>query len=190
MFMTARLSDRVSALGELVVISFSNNIIETDLERLQLQYRFSDYFNFGIGRYHTNLGYYNTAYHHGEWLETTIGRPLMFRFDDDDGFLPLQEVGITTNGKIPSGKLGLSYVAEIGNGRRHVFDAEPAQNKIDNNNAKAVNFGIISHPAWIHGLQAGFNIYHDEITATAPPNVCDSRNSREKGVPENCLRNE
>ncbi|PYV96347.1 MAG: hypothetical protein DMG89_17975 [Acidobacteria bacterium] len=174
MFMTARISEHVSALGELVILPFSDNFVETDLERLELLYRYNEYFNFGVGRFHTSLGYYNTAYHHGEWLQTAIGRPLMFRFDDDGGFLPLQEIGFTTNGKLPSGKLGLSYVAEIGNGRRHVLDAEPAQNRTDNNNAKAFNLAIISHPSWVSGLQLGFNFYHDRITPTDPPNVAQN----------------
>jgi hypothetical protein len=92
----------------------------------------------------------------------------MFRFDDDGGYLPLQEVGITSSGKIPSGRLGLNYVAEIGNGRRHVFDAEPAQNRTDNNNSKAFNLALISHPSWLSGLQMRFNFYHD--SSTTPPN--------------------
>jgi hypothetical protein len=174
MFMTARLADRVSVLGELVVLPFNDNVVETDLERLELQYKFSDHFNFGVGRYHTSIGYYNTAYHHGLFFQTPIGRPLMFSWDDDGGFLPLQEIGVTTSGTIPSGKLGLSYVAEMGNGRAHAFGIEPAQNRTDDNNAKSVNLAIIARPSWVSGLQLGFSFYHDYINPTTPPNVSQS----------------
>jgi hypothetical protein len=173
LFMTSRLSDRVSVLGELVLIPQSDNVVETDLERLELQYKFSDHFIFGAGRYHTTIGYYNTAYHHGQFFQTPIGRPIMFSFDDDGGFLPLQQIGITINGTIPSGKWNLKYVAEMGNGRAHALDVEPAQNKTDNNNAKAVDFALTSEPNRVPGLLLGFSYYHDYVNPTVPPNISE-----------------
>src|SRR5439155_4583748 len=106
--------------------------------------------------------------------QTPIGRPLMFSWDDDGGFLPLQQIGITTSGKIPSGKLDLNYVAEVGNGRAHALNVEPAQNRTDDNNAKAFNLAITAHPSWVSGLQLGFSFYHDYVNPTAPPNVAQS----------------
>src|SRR4029077_18264593 len=129
-----------------------------------LQYRQSDYFGFAVGRYHSSIGYYNTAFHQGAWFETAIGRPFMYAFDDEGGFLPLQEVGVSTSGRIPSGKLGLNYVAEIGNGRDHLFGAEPAQNAQDSNNGKSVNVSIFARPSGFSGLDLGFSIYHDYLT--------------------------
>jgi len=81
----------------------------------------------------------------------------MYAFDDEGGFLPLQEVGVTASGQIPSGKLGLKYVAEIGNGRDHLLGGEPAQNQHDANNGKSVNFAIASRPAMGNlGCRLGF----------------------------------
>jgi len=164
LFMTSRLSNRVSLLGEILLISSEDNSINLDIERLLLQYRQNDYFGFGIGRYHSTIGYYNTTFHQGAWFETAIGRPFMYAFDDEGGFLPLQEVGVTTSGQIPSGKLGLNYVAEIGNGRDHLLNSEPAQNAQDSNNGKSVNVAIYARPRWVSGLQAGFTVYHDSLT--------------------------
>lgn len=48
MFMTSRLSDHVSALGELVILPFADNVVETDLERLGLIYRHNEYFNLAL----------------------------------------------------------------------------------------------------------------------------------------------
>jgi len=163
-FMTARLSQKVSLLGEVLFIPGEDNSISPDIERLLLQYRQSDYFGFGIGRYHTSIGYYNTAFHQGAWFETAIGRPFMYAFDDQGGFLPLQEVGITTYGKIPSGKLGLNYVAEVGNGRSHLLGGEPAQNAQDSNNGKSVNVSVFAKPSRVPDLQVGFTLYHDYLT--------------------------
>ena len=94
-----------------------------------MNYHASPYFNFGVGRFHTSIGYYNTAFHQGEWFQTAIGRPFMYQFDDTGGPLPLQEVGVSTSGILPSGKLGLHYVVEAGNGRAHLLGSNPAQNK-------------------------------------------------------------
>ena len=164
MLFRSRLSQKVSALAEVLFIAADDNTISPDVERLLLQYRSNDYFTAAIGRYHTSIGYYNTAFHQGAWFQTTVDRPFMYAFDDQGGFLPLQEVGITTSGLIPSGKLGLSYVAEVGNGRDHLLGAEPAQNAQDSNNGKSVDFALSAHPAWMSGADVGFSIYHDYLT--------------------------
>ncbi len=164
LFMTSRLSSHVSLLGELLFISTSTNDIGLDVERLVLQYRPSDRFNIAMGRYHTAIGYYNTAFHQGEWFQTAIGRPFMYEFDDKGGPLPLQEVGLSATGLLPSGKLGLHYIAEIGNGRSHLLGSNPAQNQQDTNNGKSFNLGAYVKPAWVSGLQVGFSAYHDYLT--------------------------
>lgn len=164
MFMTARLSDKISALGEVLFIAQEDNSVGVDMERLILQYRANDYFTVGIGRYHTAIGYYNTAFHQGAYFQTAVDRPFMYAFDDQGGFLPLQEVGITTSGRIPSGKLGLSYVAEVGNGRNHLEGGEPAQNTQDVNHGKSLNFALSARPGWVSGLDLGFSLYHDYLT--------------------------
>jgi hypothetical protein len=164
LFVTGALSDRVFVLGEVVFKPEQGNIIKTDVERLLLQYKHNDYFNFAIGRYHTSIGYYNTAFHQGAWFETTNDRPFMYAFDGRGSFLPLHEVGMTINGQIPSGRLGLHYVAEMGNGRVHLLGSEPAQNYRDNNNGKSINFALYARPSSLPELQTGFSIYHDYLT--------------------------
>lgn len=164
LFMTARLSHKVSLLGEVLMISTNTNDISLDVERLVLQYHPSEHFNFAVGRYHTAIGYYNTAFHQGQWFQTAIGRPFMYEFDDRGGPLPLQEVGVSANGSIPSGKFGLHYIAEVGNGRSHLLGQNPAQNSQDTNNGKSFNVGAFAQLAWVPGLQLGFSVYHDKLT--------------------------
>ena len=164
LFMTSRLSTNVSLLGEILFISTSSNNIQADIERLVMQYHASQYFNFGVGRFHSSIGYYNTAFHQGEWFQTAIGRPFMYQFDDTGGPLPLQDVGISVSGLLPSGKLGLHYVLEAGNGRAHLIGSNPAQNNTDTNNGKSFNVAMFAQPGWIAGLQTGFSIYHDYLT--------------------------
>lgn len=173
LFMTARLSDKVSALGEVLFIADNDNTITPDVERLLLTYRQNDYFKASIGRYHSWVGYYNTAFNYGEYLETTTDRPFVYAFDDQGGVLPMQEVGINFTGKIPSGKLGLNYVLELGNGAG-VPGTEAAQNNQDANNSKSVNGGLFLRPEKISGLQLGFSVRHDNRSLPGPPAVSET----------------
>lgn len=168
LFMTARLSNKVSTLGEVLFISLSDNTIGLDVERLFLKYQQSDSFIASIGRYHTWVGYYNTAFNKGEFLETTTDRPFVYAFDDVGGVLPMQEVGVNLTGKIPSGKLGLNYVVEAGNGRGWGPGAEPAQNNQDVNNGKSINGGLFVRPDKFSALQVGFSLRHDDISLPGP----------------------
>ena len=174
LFLTSRLSDHISVLGEFLLLAQPDNTINPDLERLMLEYKRNDYFTFGMGRYHTDIGYYNATFHHIQWFATPIGRPLMFRFDDEGGFMPLQEIGFSANGNIPSGKFGLHWVAEVGNGRDHIEGSEPAQNRTDFNHGKSFNINISAHPAWFSGLITGFSFYHDDLTPTELPKIGQS----------------
>jgi len=164
LFMTGSLTDRTSVLGEVLFIPTPDNSFSFDVERLLLQYKQNDYFAFAIGRYHSSIGYYNTAFHQGAWFQTTVDRPFMYAFDDQGGFLPLQEVGASISGQIPSGAVGLNYVAEMGNGRAHLLGSDPAQNYEDTNNGKSFNIALYARPEWVSGLQTGFSIYHDHLT--------------------------
>ncbi len=168
LFMRARLSDKVSTLGEVLFIAQSDNSIGLDVERLLLQYRQSDYFTVAMGRYHTWVGYYNTAFNKGEFLETTADRPFVYDFDDSGGVLPMQDLGVTVTGKIPSGKMGLNYVVEVGNGRGWGLDTEPAQNNHDENNSKSINGGLFIRPEKFSGLQVGFSVRHDNLSIPGP----------------------
>ena len=132
LFLSSRLTSVVNVIGEVVVEAGDDNAIGVDLERMLLQYAPNDRFSIGAGRYHTAIGYYNATYHHGNWFQTAIGRPFIFRFEDDGGILPVHGVGITVQGQIPSGRAGLKYVAEIGNGRRSRTPSDEAvQNVAD-----------------------------------------------------------
>jgi hypothetical protein len=164
LFMTAHLSNRVGVLAEVLFIAHDDNSITPDVERLLLQYKQSDLLTMAVGRFHTTIGYYNSTFHQGAWFQTAIDRPFMYNFDDVGGFLPLQEVGISVSGQIPSGKLGLRYVVEAGNGRDQLLGGEPAQNRRDSNNGKAFNMALSARPRWIQGVDVGFSIYHDHLT--------------------------
>jgi hypothetical protein len=177
LFVTSDISENFKFLSEIVFEAGSSrellthpaetNVFGVDIERYLLQYSRNDYFNLAIGRYHTAIGYYNTAYHHSSWLQTATGRPFLFEFEDQGGILPIHNVGLSASGLIPSGGLGLHYVAELGNGRswRNPLGNEPVQNEVDENTYKAFNLALFARPDAIRGLQIGFSGYHDHLSA-------------------------
>ncbi|HKP72316.1 MAG TPA: hypothetical protein VJT82_05225, partial [Pyrinomonadaceae bacterium] len=172
LFITSQLSDKFSVVSELILEAKRDNSFEFEIRRLLLRYAMNDYLNLSAGRYHSGIGYYNTAFHHGSYFATAANRPFLFAFESQGGVLPLHNVGVSATGRIPSGKLGLRYVAEVGNGRsaRSAVD-RTVQTAFDENNGKSYNLGLISRPDWLPGLQTGFSFYHDRLTPTVAPNV-------------------
>ena len=112
-----------------------------DVERLQATWSPQSWFQFSIGRYHTPFGYWNTAYHHGRWLFTTVDAPLLFRFEDEGGPLPVHTVGVLLFGDLSlGGSVVLHYDLGAGNGRGPTPD--PPQKLQDINEGKSVLFGL------------------------------------------------
>jgi len=84
----------------------------------------------------------------------------------------VHNVGLSLTGSIPSGKLGLNYIAEIGNGRpARRPQNTTVQNLVDENNGKAVNLGLWLRPEWLSGLQVGASVYHDHLLPDIPQRV-------------------
>jgi BMFP domain-containing protein YqiC len=175
LFMTSRLSEKFSVLGELIVEAGQDNRFSFEIHRLLLRYAPNDYLNLSAGRYHTAIGFYNTAYHHGSWFQTAVNRPFIFAFESKGGILPLHNVGVAATGRIPSGSLGLHYIAEVGNGRasRSRLDAA-VQTAVDDNNGKSFNLGLFSRPKSLPGFQTGFSFYRDSLTPAGAPRVGQS----------------
>ena len=146
--------------------------ISSRLERLQLTYRPSEYFEISGGRYHTSIGYYNTAFHHGTWFQTATGRPFMYFFEDNNGMLPVHSVGISTSGLVPGTRSwGLHWVAETTNGRASDPSRETVQNFLADKDGKGYNFAAYIAPEWAHGLQIGGSHYHDALRPPGIPHV-------------------
>jgi hypothetical protein len=183
LFVSSDVSDKYKFLSEIVfeagannyygAISGSENTFDVDVERYLLIYSRNDYLNISAGRGHTAIGYYNTAYHHSTWLQTTTGRPFLYDFEDQGGILPIHMVGVSASGLIPSGQLGLHYVAEVGNerGSRNPLTEEPVQNEIADTNHKAFNLALFMRPEAVRGFQTGFSVYRDVLAPANAPRI-------------------
>ncbi len=164
LFMSSKISDHLSFASELVVGPSPDNSWGLDIERIQLTYRANPYFEVSGGRYHTAIGYYNTMFHHGTWFQAATGRPFMYLFEDSGGLLPVHNVGLTATGLVPgTEKLGLHWIAEVGNGRTSDRNAYTVQNFVADKNRKSFNVAAYVRPEGVPGLQVGGSIYRDRL---------------------------
>ncbi|HET7505298.1 MAG TPA: hypothetical protein VFK02_29970 [Kofleriaceae bacterium] len=170
--LTARLAERLVGRTEYVV-KFQNDDTVIDLERLYLEYP-ADRWTLVAGRTHTELGYWNTAFHHGTWLQLTIKRPRVLGFEGAGGMLATHSTGITVKYHPSRGDSGLEAVVSVGNGHGRTLDV--VQDTSDNNWAKSVLVRLgavgIGHPA----LRFGANVVVDTIApepATVRPLLPD-----------------
>ena len=136
-----------------------------DLRRMLLKYDYNDHLKFSFGRYQTSIGYYNWAFRSAAWLQTTADRPLLMEYATNGGLLPTQAIGVSVTGAIPSGKLGLNYVAEYGSSDTIRPDINGDGELADENNGNHVNIGFFLRPDAVSGLQVGTSYYHDKISS-------------------------
>lgn len=66
---------------------------ESELERFKLGWHEGDTIGW-VGRFHSPSRYWNATYHHGQYLQTSISRPLIEQFEDDGGVLPSHISGL------------------------------------------------------------------------------------------------
>lgn len=164
LFLTSKLTEKTSVLGEIVFEEGDAQKYRVDLRRVLLKYDYSDHLKMSFGRYQTNIGYYNSAFRSAAWLQTTADRPLVMEFATNGGLLPTQAIGVSVTGEIPSGKLGLNYLAEYGSSDTIRPDINGDGQLTDENNSNQTNVGIFVRPDALPGLQIGSSYYHDQIS--------------------------
>lgn len=153
------LSPRVSFIGE-TSFTAQPGSFSLDVERAVIKYSYNDHLKVSFGRYHTPISYWNTAYHHGLWLQTTVARPEMIQFGGR--ILPVHFVGLLLEGAIPSGRAGLMYNVGLGNGRGLNIARSGDAGDVNGHRAWLVN--VHARPPELDGFQAGGAWYRDLVT--------------------------
>ncbi len=156
----AGLTDHLAFFGE---VSATPRPTEfgVEVERLMVRYEVGDHLKFSAGRYHTPLGFWNTAYHHGLWLQTSVARPEMIKFGSR--FIPVHFVGLQVEGSFPKTNLVPGYFFGVGNGRHD--NVARAGDAGDVNRHRAWLAGVNLRPAAVFGLMIGASAYRDRIAA-------------------------
>jgi hypothetical protein len=171
---SSALSSRVSFFGELSLTARSDAGtgapaapgFNVEVERAAIRFYLNDHFKVSFGRYHTPINYWNTEFHHGQWLQTTISRPEMIQFGGS--FLPVHFVGALVEGVVPAKGLNLNYNVGVGNGRSTAISRSGDFGDVNNNRAWLAN--VFVRPDKLYALQVGGSVYRDEISpATGLP---------------------
>ena len=164
LLLTASLSNRASILSEVTFGETDAQQFNVDLARMLLNYDFDDHLRVSVGRYQTAIGYYNTTYNSGVWVQTSVDRPLIMEFPDHGGILPVRAIGASFQGALPSGKLNLHYIFGYGSSDTIRSHLDGSAGVDDENNGNQINLGVFARPDWLHGLQVGGSFYHDKIS--------------------------
>ena len=113
-FFYSRDFNKLRLISEFFVSSSKNH--GAHFERLQIGWRLSRTAELWAGRFHNPVGYWNTQYHHGNYLETAISRPAIVSYEHDGGILPMHLVGLRLTGDMPRGEGVLGYDLGVGMG--------------------------------------------------------------------------
>jgi hypothetical protein len=172
---TGDLDNSIKMTAESAIEFDETNQVGIDLERLQLRWTRGGFW-IEAGRSHTDLGYWNLAYHHGKWLQPTILRPRIVRFEDQGGLLPIHWVGLQIGFTAPlAGDRALTASAAVGNGRGRIVD--DVQSRMDLNAPKQVHGKIEMKGLFVRDLRIGVSGVYGYISpqpATVRPALPDA----------------
>ncbi len=88
----------------------------THLERFQVGWLPNSDLAVWLGRFHNPLGFWNTAYHHGGYLQTSVSRPAIIAFEHDRGILPIHISGLLVEKTINTAHSSWHYAIGLGAG--------------------------------------------------------------------------
>jgi hypothetical protein len=169
LYMAPQIGDHVKGLVEVAFeypdYGSASGVLGTDLERLQLGYTVNDSLTVWGGRFHTPYGYWNTAFHHGAEIQTSINRPRFVAFEDQGGILPAHTVGAWATGKLDTAAGRLNYDLYAGNSDS-MRDGQLDYNAVGFDEASpTVGFRVSLSPKAAPELVVGFNALQEKVDA-------------------------
>ncbi len=166
LYLTPQFGDRVKSLAEIVFEFDRNGTGTTDLERLQLGYTVSDELTVWLGRFHAPFGLWNTYFHHGANLQTSIYRPRFIEFEDRGGVMPAHAVGLWATGKTRLGAGRITYDAYLSNGPAIRHREIDPNSYTDDNHGKLLGLNLGYQPGGLlSGLTLGVHGFGSRVNA-------------------------
>jgi opacity protein-like surface antigen len=158
--------DRVSFLTEVMLEVNEHNEFSPDVERVEVGFQVTDWLRVRAGRFHTALGYYNDAVHHGAYFMVPVTRASIVDFEDGGGLIPAHSVGLHADGRFELGRAArLRFDVDLSNGRQ--ASLTEIGNLFDVNKGKSVNLRLRLEPLGaLEGLVFGVNAMIDRLTLT------------------------
>jgi len=105
-----------SFLGELLVEDSEDTGDSADLERFQVGYDLGIDTRLWFGRYHNPVGIWNTQFHHGRYMETSITRPGFLLYEEQGGILPMHIFGFLLEHRQAVADGAIRYSLAVGRG--------------------------------------------------------------------------
>ena len=164
------LTARLNAFAELTWTPRDDGY-SPEVERVMIKYEHSDALKPSAGRYHTPVSWWNVAFHHGAWLQTSVDRPVAVKFGSK--LIPIHLVGAMLEGKFFPGGFTVSYTGSLGNGRAENNARGGDTGDVNNHRATLVGLGL-RHDA-LYDLQIGGAIYLDQFPIEADGSAFDEQ---------------
>jgi hypothetical protein len=141
---------------------------EQDIERLQLGRRIGDS-KVWLGRFHNPVGYWNTQFHHGAYMETSITRPAIVDFEDDNGPLPMHLTGLLIEGLKERDGSGLGYAIALAAGPELTDELEPLKILDPGSGSQdlALTVNVYRQPVVFDPTQYGLFVNYTKIPAAS-----------------------
>ncbi len=168
-YLTPELGERTRSLFELNFKMSTTGALVTALERIQLGYQLADATTLWLGRFHTPYGYYNTAFHHGQQISTSLRRPKLVEFEASGGVLPAHTVGLWLAGANRMDMGRLTYDLYVGNAQRIVAGVIDTNN-VGSPHGDAIyggNLGFL--PQALDGFRVGVSAFTTKIEDDLAP---------------------
>lgn len=175
LLINGQLGESLLGTAEVAFDANRDNEQSVKLERLSVRWQRPRYFLVG-GRTHTDLGYWNTAFHHGAWLHLPIRRPRALRGEVSGGILPIHWIGLEGGVTVPAGPGVMTVGGGVGNGRGH--DESDIRLSNDSNRFKAVRVKVEVLGLGLPDLRVGVGGLYDRIapaSAEVRPALPDQR---------------
>lgn len=177
-FANVQFGDRFRILSESVLDARGGERFGVDQERLWAMWTVSDLLYVKLGTEHSPVSRWNQLYHHGRWLETSVSRPLLGRFEGDDAILAMHTTGLEFGGREQTDLGGLDWFLSISNGRG--LQPTNKQRSEDKNDGKKIDVGVAFSPNAVRDLRVGTAFTYDEI----PPDPSVATPGRARGMRE------
>ncbi len=168
-YLAPQLGEHTRGLVELNFEVGEDGGVGVDLERTQLGYQFGNAGTLWLGRFHTPYGYWNTAFHHGQQISTTLRRPRFLAFEDQGGILPAHSTGIWFTGseRMAGGRLGYDFYVT---NAQEIVDGVLDMRQAGNADGQVTVGGRLSYqPGSLDSLQLGVSALSGRIEDTTNP---------------------
>jgi hypothetical protein len=154
-------------LGELFV-----SPEEVDLERMQFGYEFVPDTVLWVGRFHMPASAWNSEHHHGRYLQTSITRPFIERWEDEHGLIPQHITGALLESRQSLGsESALQFAGGVGASSSwgdHQYEPVDLIGENPGRHRTSLSARLAYLPEYEGTSSTGFLFAHDQLYTTNP----------------------